>query len=444
MITITPLTRIEGHARITIRLDREGNVADARLHVNSLRGFEQFVLGREAEEVIRIVTRICGICPWMHHLAAVQAVEECFGVRPPPAAERLRELCLLLAHVGDKILHFFFLAAPDFLLTDSCRPRSAFALLQKYPELGGEAVATRRLAQEMLERVGGRAIHPVAAVAGGFSRPLAVRELPLLRKQARQLLDFSRRTLEFAGREVFDKLPAGDRCLDRIRTGFLGLVDRRGRAQFYRGRLRLVDAAGMRSEEFAPAEHGRFLAEARQPWSASGFPWASCWSSGFSLEDDNDGIYRVGPLARLNVAETLATPEAAAALDAFRSRFGRPVQETMLGHWARLVELLHVTERIGLLLHRDDICDDAVWTAVRPGPGRGVGCVEAPRGTLIHEYETDEAGRISRADLLVATSHNNAAMNRSVRSAAAGLIRNGRYSEEILGRIQMVVRAYDP
>lgn len=446
VLTIEPITRIEGHARIRIHLDEAGRVSDARVEITALRGFEQFVIGRPAEEIPRIVTRICGICPWMHHLAAVKAVDGCFGVTPPAAGHLLRELCHVLAHIQDKILHFFFLAAPDFILgpDSDYAVRNVMGLVRREPELAAEVVRMRQLAQAMLERFAGKAIHPVAGVAGGFATPMQASEQRDLLVDGRVLLDFASRSLEFARKRVFARFAEEMLTLGTVSTGFLGTVDAQGNLQLYDGLLRLMRSEGGMLE-FPANEYDRHLAEHVEPWSYAKMVYAKSWGEGFSLDPAQPrGIYRVNTLARLNVCERIATPRAQAELEAFREQFGRPAQGTLLYHWARLIELVYACERTLELLADERILEPRVRHAVEPGAGRGIGHVEAPRGTLIHDYTTDENGCITRANLIVGTTHNVAPMNLSVRRAADSLICDGACDEEILNRIEMAVRAYDP
>ena len=446
IISIHPVTRIEGHARIDLHLDASGQVRDARVAISALRGFEQFVIGRPAEEIPRIVTRICGICPWMHHLAAVKAIDGCFGVQPTASGHLLRELCQILAHIHDKILHFFFLAAPDFVLdaqTD-ISVRNIMGLVQREPELASRVVHMRQLAQQMLARFAGTAIHPVAAVVGGFSKPMLVEERTTLLADARQLLDFASFALDYGKQRVFNRLVGDFAGLGTITTGFLGTVDDQGCLRLYDGKLRLMEPGGA-SVDFAAEDYGQYLAEHIEPWSSAKMVYAKCWGEGFSLNPAQpSGVYRVNTLARLNVCESMATPRAQAELEEFRSHFGRPAQATLLYHWARLIELVYACERSLELLQDDRIVDPAVRHPAQPGAGRGVGHVEAPRGTLIHDYSTDDNGCITRANLIVGTTHNIAPMNLSVHQAAASLISEGEVDEEILNRIEMAVRAYDP
>ncbi len=446
VISIHPVTRIEGHARIDIHLDESGRVSDARVGIAALRGFEQFVVGRPAEEIPRIVSRICGICPWMHHLAAVKAVDGCFGVTPAPAGHLLRELCQVLAHIHDKILHFFFLAAPDFVLgpDSDYSVRNIMGLVRREPELAARVVRMRQLGQMMLERFAGKSIHPVAGVVGGFAKPMSEDERRGLIGDGQVLLDFASYALDYAKGSVFSRYQEEFRTLGAITTGFLGTVDHQGNLRLYDGHLRLMHPGGA-CVEFPASDYEHFLAEQVEPWSSAKMVYARSWGEGFSLDPDTPkGIYRVNTLARINVCDQIATPKAQAELEEFRRQFGRPAQGTLLYHWARLIELIYACERVLELLADDRITDPVVRSSVTPGAGRGIGHVEAPRGTLIHDYSTDDNGCITRANLIVGTTHNIAPMNLSVRQAAASLINDGEVNDEILNRVEMAVRAYDP
>ena len=447
VIQIAPITRIEGHARIAIHLDDRGDVRETFLHITSLRGFEKFVEGRPAEEIPRIVTRICGICPWMHHLAASKAVDAAFGVTPPPAGILLREICQLLAHISDKILHFFFLAAPDFILGPDAdySVRNVMGIVKAAPELAARIVAMRQMGQRMLEGFAGKAIHPVAGVVGGFSRPMLEEQRRALLQDAETLLDFSCYALDFAKDSVFAQYRDVFQEPGTITTGFLGTVDRTdGSLRLYDGIQRLMKADGSFTD-FEGGRYTEYIGEHVEPWSFGKMPYAKSWQEGFSLDTAAPaGIYRSNTLARINVCETISTPRAQAALEEFRGMFGRPAQQTMLYHYTRLIELIYVCERVVELLQREEATDTRIRTRAEPQAGRGVGIVEAPRGTLIHDYTTDGNGCITRANLIVGTTHNIAPMNMSVRQAAASLIKGGVYDQGILNRIEMAIRAYDP
>jgi len=446
VINIQPVTRIEGHARIAIHLDDDGNVNDAFLHIMSLRGFEKFIEGRPAEEVPRIVNRICGICPWMHHLVSNKAVDGCFDVTPTATGHKLRELCQIMAHINDKILHFFFLAAPDFVLgpDSDYSVRNVVGIVKEAPELATQVVKMRQLGQMMLEKFAGKAIHPIAGVVGGFAKPMTEDERKWLLEDTSTLLDFALFSMDFAKNSVFPKYADAIANLGTINTGFLGTVDDAGSLRLYDGKLRLMKADGTITD-FPVNQYDNYLSEHTESWTYGKMPYAKCWDEGFSMElDAPRGIYRANTLARINVADQLSTPHAQAELDEFREKFGRPAQGTLLYHWARLIELVYACERTIELLEQDDITDTNIRAKVEPRAGRGVGAVEAPRGTLIHDYTTDENGCIVKANMIVGTTHNIAPMNMSVKEAATTLIKDGVYDEGLLNKVEMAVRAYDP
>ncbi|WP_217909471.1 Ni/Fe hydrogenase subunit alpha [Desulfosediminicola flagellatus] len=447
VLNIAPVSRIEGHAKIAIHLNDAGNVEDAFLHIQSLRGFEKFIEGRPAEEVPRIVNRICGICPWMHHLASNKAVDNAFGVTPTPTGHKLREMCQVMAHINDKILHFFFLASPDFVLGPDAdySVRNVIGVAKANPELASKVVKMRQLGQMMLERFAGKAIHPIAGVVGGFAKPLLESERQELLRDAQTLLDFSLYSLDFAINNVFAKYMDVISELGNITTGFLGTVDREdGSLRIYDGIQRLMKPDGT-YVDFEGEDYANYLGEHVEPWAYSKMPYAKSWNEGFDLNlAAPKGIYRSNTLARINVCDKISTPEAHAALEQFRSQFGRPAQQTLLYHYARLIEMVYACERTIEILKWDGITDENVRAKVEPKAGRGVGIVEAPRGTLIHDYVTDKNGCIESANLIVGTTHNIAPMNMSVKQAATSLIKDGIYNEGLLNQVEMAVRAYDP
>ncbi len=446
VINISPITRIEGHASIAIHLDDQGDVADAKVHVMSLRGFEKFVEGKPAEEVPRIVNRICGICPWHHHLASNKAVDRCFGVTPTPAGTKLRELMQTIAHAEDKLLHFFFLAAADFVIGPDAdyTVRNVIGVAQANPELAAKVVKMRYMAKMMLEKLSGKAIHPHAGVVGGFCRPLLEEERREFLAQMKELLEFALFTIQMAKKDIFPKYLDTVKSLGVINTGFIGTVDDQGSLNLYGGKIRLMKPDGDHTE-FDIQDYADYIGEHVEPYSYGKFPYAKCWNEGFSMDLDNPkGIYRANTLARINVADSMATPLAQAELEEFRSLFGRPAQATLLYHWARLIEEVYACERAIELLMDPEITDTNVRAEVEPRAGRGVGYVEAPRGTLIHDYSTDDKGMMTRANIIVGTTHNLGPMNMSVRQAANTVIKGGEVSEGALNRIEMAVRAYDP
>jgi F420-non-reducing hydrogenase large subunit len=446
VITIQPITRIEGHASIGITLDDSGNVADAKLSYMSLRGFEKFIEGKPAEEVPRIVSRICGICPWHHHLASNKAVDGCFGVTPTPTGHKLRELMQTIAHAEDKLLHFFFLAAADFVIgpTADYAVRNVIGIAQANPELAVRVVKTRQLAKMILDKFSHKTIHPVAGVTGGFAKPLLEDERVDILAKMREILDFALFAIEFAKKDVFPKYMDVIQTLGVITTGFLGTVDDDGALNLYDGKLRMMKADGSYTD-FAARDYVDYIGEHVEPYSYGKFPYARFWDEGFSLDlEQPKGIYRSNTLARINVADKITTPRAQAELETFRELFGRPAQATLLYHYARLIEEVYACERAIEILQDPDITNPNVRAKVTPKAGRGVGCVEAPRGTLIHDYTTDENGLIASANMIVGTTHNLGPMNMSVNQAARSLIKDGLVNEGILNQIEMAVRAYDP
>jgi F420-non-reducing hydrogenase large subunit len=445
-ITIQPITRIEGHASIGISLDDSGNVEDARLSYMSLRGFEKFIEGKPAEEVPRLVSRICGICPWMHHLASNKAVDGCFGVTPTPAGHKLRELMQAIAHAEDKLLHFFFLAAADFVIgpTADYAVRNVIGIAQANPELATRVVKTRQKAKMILDQFSRKTIHPVAGVVGGFAKPLLEEERKDILEKMQEIMDFALFTMDYAKKEVFPKYLDAIQTLGVITTGFIGTVDDQGALNLYDGQIRMMKPDGSYTD-FSPENYSDYIGEHVEPYSYGKYPYARFWNEGFSMDLENPkGIYRANTLARINVADKMATPRAQAELEEFRDTFGRPAQATLLYHYARLIEEVYACERAIEILNAPEITDPDVRAKVEPGPGRGVGCVEAPRGTLIHDYTTDENGLIASANMIVGTTHNLGPMNMSVNQAARSLIKNGHVDEGILNQIEMSIRAYDP
>jgi F420-non-reducing hydrogenase large subunit len=444
-IVIQPVTRIEGHAKVTIKLNDAGDVDTARVNVIELRGFERFCIGRPVEDMPRITPRICGVCPWSHHLAAAKACDAVFGVEPPPAGRKLRELCNSVAFMEEHILHFYFLAGADFLLGPSAdySVRNVIGILQAAPDVARRVVRIRHMCAKMLETLAGKPIHPQAAVPGGFSKPLAVGERDELRAMAGEALELAKFTIAFAKENIFPKYLEVVKTLGVITTGFLGTVKKDGALNLYDGDLRLMAPDGS-YEDFRYDRYTDFIAEHIEDWSYLKFPYAKKWGS-FSMEPESPGgIYRTNTLARINVCDHIDTPLAQAELEAFRGMFGRPAQLTLLYHWARLIELLYNAENAIRLLDDPEITSPETRVKVTPRAARGVGCVEAPRGTLIHDYETDAQGMVTNVNLIVGTTHNNAPINMSVTQAAKSLIRGGKFDQGILNTVEMSIRAYDP
>ena len=332
-LTIQPVTRIEGGAKITIELDDKGNVSDARVSVLELRGFERFCVGRPVELMPRTTTRICGVCPWSHHLAAAKATDAVFGVTPPPAGRKLRELCNSIAYMEEHILHFYFLGGADFVMGPGAdySVRNVIGIVGKLPDVARQVVKVRHMTAHMLEIASGRAIHPVAAVPGGFSKPLTQDERKELKKMAQEAFELCKFSMDYAKKNIFPAYLDAVKTVGVIKTGFLGTVADDGALNLYDGKLRMMDASG-KYEDFAAKDYLDHIAEHVEPWSYVKFPYNKKWGK-FSMDLDKPvGIYRVNTLARINVCDKINTPLANAELEEFRKNFGRPAQLTLLYH----------------------------------------------------------------------------------------------------------------
>jgi len=444
-LVIQPVSRIEGHAKITIQLDDAGNVQDTRVNVIELRGFEKFCIGRPVEEMPRITTRICGVCPWSHHLAASKACDAVFGVEPPPAGRKLRELCNSIAYMEEHILHFYFLAGADFIMGPDADPsvRNVIGIIGKVPDVARTVVRVRHMCAKMLEIIAGKAIHPDASVPGGFSKPLLPAERDQIRKMAGECLDLAKFSIDFAKKNIFPQYLDVVKTLGVIETGFIGTVKENGALNLYDGKLRLMSKDGS-FVDFPYDKYTDYISEHIEPWTYMKFPYDKR-AGKFSMDlDSPSGIYRSNTLARINVCDFIETPLAQAELEEFRKNFGRPAQLTLLYHWARLIELLFNAENAIRLLGDPEITGVETRKKVEPRAARGIGCVEAPRGTLIHDYTTDANGILTNVNLIVGTTHNNAPINMSVKQAAKTLIKAGKYDQGILNRVEMAIRAYDP
>ena len=444
-IVISPVTRLEGHAKITIQLDDSGNVDDTRVQIMELRGFERFCIGRPVEELPRITTSICGVCPWSHHLASAKACDAVFGVDIPPAGRKLRELCNSIAFTEEHILHFYFLAGADFVMGPDAdySVRNVIGIAQKFPDIGKKVVRNRHLGAKMLEIVSGKSIHPVTAVPGGFSKALTPEERDETLKMAKEVLEFAKFSMDYAKNNIFPPYLDAVKTIGVIKTAFLGTVQKDGTMDLYDGDLRMMQADGT-YEDFSYEQYTDYISEHIEPWSYLKFPYMKK-AGKLSMDLDNPvGVYRTNTLARMNVSEKIRTPLAQKEFEEFRKEFGRPVQLTLLYNWARLIELLYNAEYAVQLLEDPDITSTEIRVPVKPRAARGIGCTEAPRGTLIHDYETDENGMVTNVNLIVGTTHNNAPINMSVKRTAIDLIKDGKYDQGILNRLEMAIRAYDP
>ncbi len=450
-ITIDPITRLEGHGKVEIFLDDAGNVERAYFQVPELRGFEKFAEGRPAEDMPQITSRICGVCPTAHHMAATKALDDLYQVEPPAAARKVRELVYSTFFVEDHALHFFFLGGPDFVVGPAApkAERNILGVLGKVGlEVGKEVIGLRRELRELIALAGGKVIHPVFGLPGGISRPLTGDDQARFAAAADHAVRFAQFSLQ-----VFrDVVLANPRYVEWVlsdaythRTYYMGLVDGNNRANFYDGEIRVVRPDGGEFARFPARDYLRHVAEHVEPWSYIKFCYLRevGWK-GFA-EGPESGVYSVAPLARLNAAEGMATPRAQEAFqEYFATLGGRPVHHTLANHWARLVELLYAAERMAELAGDPEIASPEVRTLPKATPREGIGAVEAPRGTLFHHYQTDARGVITAANLIVATQNNAARIAMSVDKAARHLIREGRVDDGLLNQVEMAFRAYDP
>lgn len=451
-IVIDPITRLEGHGKIEILLDEQGNAATARLQVPELRGFERFCVGRPVEELPRLTSHVCGVCPAAHHLASVRALDALYGVTPPPAARAAQALYYNLFLFEDHLLHYWYMGGPDLLLGPrSPAPlRNVLGVVARVgAALGGRIMTVRKEARELMAALSGRAGHPVFALPGGCSRPVPPELVTRAREAAPRLVAFAEESLATFRRAVLDS-PEWMETVEsepfRARTHSMGMVDGEGRLAFLDGTLRVIDPAGRQLAAFEPRDWLDHLAERVEPWSYAKFTYlkARGWR-GFE-EGEESGLYRVGPLARLNVARTMATPRAEAERQRLFERLGWPAHQTLAFHWARLVEALQAAESAELLAFDPVLAGTDIRNVPEPlaGPGEGVGAVEAPRGTLIHHYSADASGMATRVNLVVASQHNGAAVQISIAKAARSLVRGGVIDDGVLNQLEMAFRAYDP
>jgi NAD-reducing hydrogenase large subunit len=438
-ITIEPVTRIEGHAKVTIRMNDAGQVEHAYLHVNEFRGFEKFCEGRMVFEMPSITPRICGICPVSHHLASAKAGDELMGCPPPRPASLLRELMHMGQIIQSHGMHFFELAGPDLLLGFDADPaiRNVVGLIQADPGLTVKAVNLRKFGQEIIHTLGGRRIHPNFAVPGGVNKSLKAAE----RDSIRAGVDEAIATIQVGIQIMKGWAEKNMEDINKFAvfpTGYFGLVTPENGLELYDGQIRLIDSAGQQLEKFDGRNYLDIIAEHVENWSYLKFPY-------YKKLGYPGGSYRVGPLGRLNIAEKIDTPLANAELKLFKAlNPGHPVENTLLYHYARLIEALFATERVNILLDDPDLLSKDILNTHHNFRGEGVGIIEAPRGTLIHHYWARENGQLERVNLIVSTGHNNWAMSNAVDSVAKTYITGPEVTEGMLNRVEAAIRAYDP
>ena len=450
-ITIDPITRLEGHGKIDIFLDKNGNVEKAYYQIPELRGFEIFSRGRPAEDMPQITSRICGVCPTAHHMAATKALDDLYKVEPTPAAKKIRELIYNTFMLEDHALHVYILGGPDFIVGPDAPKelRNVVGVINKVGvDVGKKVISMRRRLREFIAYAGGKVIHPVFGLPGGVAKAISPDEGARLKELAKDGLEFALFTLQVfkdlvLKEEKYVKLITSDAYTHK--TYYMGLVDKQNRVNFYDGDIRVVRPDGTEFAKFSPQAYLDHVSEHVEPWSYVKFTYLkSIGWKGFT-DGAASGVYSVAPLARLNVADGMATPLAQKAFEEYAKTLGgRPVHFTLANHWARVVEMVQAAERLTELAADPEIFSKDIRTIPTKTPTVGVGVVEAPRVTLIHHYETDEKGLITKANLIVATQHNSSRIAMSVEKAAKSLIHDGVVNDGLLNMVEMAFRAYDP
>ncbi|MBQ4411256.1 MAG: Ni/Fe hydrogenase subunit alpha [Candidatus Methanomethylophilus sp.] len=456
-VTVDPITRLEGHGKIEIFLDEKGDVKNAYWQVPEVRGFERFCIGRRVTELNQITARLCGVCPGAHHLASTKAIDGCYNAKPTEAAFHIRDTFYQAHYVHSHIAHFYALAAGDFV----CGPaapaaqRNVLGVVAAVGlELGGAVLKARANAQRIQEIIGGKATHPVMGVPGGVSKAISNEEAAEIRSYADGLVDFAQTSLKvfhdvvLANKEYVDIITNKD--LYYHETYMMGLVnEKNGKKQleFHDGKVRVLNQDGKEVDLYDAFDYLDHIGEAIEPWSYEKFPYLRNPGYKGLVDGPESGLYRATPLSRINVCDEISTPLANEALQEFRSTLspdGKPVQFTLATHWARLIELLYAAEKLREDANSDKLTDANIkQTDLVPG-GRGVGCVEAPRGTLTHDYTCDENGIVTACNLVVGTTNNNGPICMDVAKVAKALIHNFEVSPGLLNMCEMAFRAYDP
>ena len=451
-ITIDPITRLEGHGKIEIFLDDQGDVANTYFQIPELRGFERFCVGRPVEEMPLLTNRICGVCPEAHHMAAAKAADMVYHVDPPRTAKMLRELLYSAFFVTDHATHFYALAGPDFVMGPDApvAERNILGVIHKVGlEIGGKVINARKAGHTVIEMIGGRKVHPCTSIPGGLTKGIT-------KEQQKEILELGKWAVEFGqfSLKLFNDIVLGNKeYVDLIlgdiythRTYYMGMVDENNHINFYDGKVRVVSPEGKEFVKYAPQDYTQHIAEHVEPWTYLKFPYLKDvgWK-GFTDGKDS-GVYCATPLSRLNAADGMATPLAQEEYDKFyKTLGGKPVHQRLATHWARLIELLYAAERWVELASDPEITSDNFHTKPTEVPTEGVGIVEAPRGTLTHHYTTDERGLLTKVNLIVGTTNNYAPISMSINKAASSLIKKGTVvTEGMLNMVEMAFRAYDP
>ncbi len=450
-ISIDPITRLEGHGKIDIFLDEQGEVANAYLQIPELRGFEQFCVGRPAEDMPNLTSRICGVCPEAHHMAATKALDAVFHVDPPPTAKKLRELFYSIFYATDHTTHFYALAGPDFVVGPTAPPaeRNILGVVAKVGmDVAKHVLKMRHDGHALIQMMAGRRVHPNWGLPGGVSRGINEEQRKEIEDRGREAIEFAKFSLKlFAdlvlGNSDYLKIITGDVYVHK--TYNMGMVDANNKTNFYDGAIRVTSPSGKEHAKYDCSQYREYVAERVEPWSYLKFPYLKQIGWKGFVDGEDSGVYKATPLSRCNAADGMATPLAEAEYNKmYETLGGKPVNHTLATHWARLIELLYATERWVELATDPEITGKEYRVLPTKTPTEGVGCVEAPRGTLTHHYTTDERGILTKVNLIVGTTNNNAPICMSVKKAAQGLIHKGQVSEGLLNMVEMAFRAYDP
>lgn len=450
-ISINPVTRLEGHGKIDIFLDNNGDVERAYFQVPEFRGFEKFCEGRAVEEMPTLTQKICGVCPTAHHIASTKALDDLFKVQPPPAAKKIRELLYNAFMFEDHLLHFYFFGAADFVIASDApkAERNILGVINKVGvEIGRKVIDIRKRVRGLNAMISGSPLYPACGLAGGVSKGLTENDRLVIMDTLKDTVEFARFSLK-----LFDDLVLKDSNhfalinadTYYLETYYMGLVDENNRVNFYEGKIRVVSPDGREFAKFAAKDYLKHLEERVEPWSYLKLLYLKKIGWKGFVDGKNSGIYRVAPLARLNASKGMATPLAQAEYARMFDAFGaKPVHNTLAYHWARLIEVLYAAERMMELVNDPILTDSKIRNIPKNIPGEGIGVCEAPRGSLIHHYKTDEKGIVRKVNLLVATQNNAAAICMSIEKACRRLIKGNNVSEGILNMVEMAFRAYDP
>lgn len=451
-VSIDPITRLEGHGKIDIFLTDEGDVANAYLQVPELRGFERFCVGRQAEDMPNITDRICGVCPEAHHMASTKALDALFHVDPPPTAKKLRELFYSIFYATDHTTHFYALAGPDFVMGPEApvAERNILGVIKKVGmDIAGKVLKMRGDGHHLIKMIGGRPVHPNWGLPGGVSQGITEKQRVEIEQLGRDAVEFAQFSLQLFNDIVLKNTDYLNLVLDDAyvdRTYNMGTVDRNNHVNFYDGMIRVVGPDGKEHAKYHPRDYREYVAERVEPWSYLKFPYLKKIGWKGFVGGVDSGVYKATPLSRLNAADGMATPLAQVEYERmYETLGGKPVHHTLATHWARLIELLYATERWVELANDPDITSGTFRVLPTETPDEGIGCVEAPRGTLTHHYQTDERGVLTHVNLIVGTTNNNAPINMSIKRAAEALITKGNVvTEGLLNKVEMAFRAYDP